>query len=99
LLLNLVQPTKQYLIKAVSYTEGELVRQLQLHEEQAFQFLYDNYSKALFTVIYQVVPDQAQAEDLLQQVFVKIWKNITTYDASKGRLFTWMLKHRPQRGY
>lgn len=31
------------------------------------------------------------AEDILQDVFVKIWKNIENYDASKGRLFTWML--------
>ena len=77
--------------KTAFNTEEELVRQLKLHDEQAFQHLYDNYSKALFTVICQLVPKQDAAEDVLQQVFIKIWKNIQSYEASKGRLFTWML--------
>ena len=68
-----------------------MVRQLKLHEEQAFQHLYENYSKSLFTVICQLVPQQDAAEDVLQQVFIKIWKNIQSYDVTKGRLFTWML--------
>ena len=62
-----------------------------MHEEQAFQHLYENYSKSLFTIICQLVPQQDAAEDLLQQVFIKIWKNIHSYDVAKGRLFTWML--------
>ena len=77
--------------KTVFNTEEELVRQLKLHEEQAFQHLYDHYSKSLFTVICQLVPQQDAAEDVLQQVFIKIWKNIQSYDVTKGRLFTWML--------
>jgi RNA polymerase sigma factor (sigma-70 family) len=79
------------LTKTVFNTEEELVRQLKLHEEQAFQHLYDHYSKSLFTVICQLVPQQDAAEDVLQQVFIKIWKNIHSYDVGKGRLFTWML--------
>jgi RNA polymerase sigma factor (sigma-70 family) len=79
------------LTKTVFNTEEELVRQLKLHEEQAFQHLYDHYSKSLFTVICQLVPQQVAAEDVLQQVFIKIWKNIHSYDVGKGRLFTWML--------
>ena len=57
----------------------------------AFNYLYDNYSGALFTVINQIVPDKDTAGDVLQEVFVNIWKKINTYDSSKGRLFTWML--------
>ncbi len=59
--------------------------------QDAFSYLYDNYSKALFGVVYAVVPNQEDAEDLLQILFVKIWKNIESYDATKGRLYTWML--------
>jgi RNA polymerase sigma factor (sigma-70 family) len=79
------------LLNPATYTEEELVARLKLHEEQAFSMLYDNYSKALFGVICQIVPQQEMAQDLLQQVFVKIWKNMESYDPSKGRLFTWML--------
>lgn len=75
----------------ITYTEAELLEGLQAHSEQAYSFLYDRYSKALFAVILQVVPQQELAEDVLQEVFVKIWQNIRSYDASKGRLYTWML--------
>ncbi len=75
----------------LSYTEFELVEALKSHDEQAFVFLYDHYSKALFTVIHAIVESKDTAEDILQEVFVKIWQHIVSYDASKGRLYTWMI--------
>lgn len=39
-----------------------------------------------------MIPGQEQAADVLQEVFVTIWKKIDLYDESKGRLFTWMLR-------
>ncbi len=79
------------LLQSSTYTEADLVEKLKGRDEQDFNHLYDNYSKSLFTIIYQIIPQQEVAEDVLQQVFVKIWKNIGMYDAAKGRLFTWML--------
>jgi RNA polymerase sigma factor (sigma-70 family) len=73
------------------HNEDELLRRLKLHEEQAYSFLYDHYSKALFIVIKQIIPQQEIAEDILQETFVKVWQNIHTYDGSRGRLYTWML--------
>ena len=77
--------------QVLTYTEAELLEGLQAHDEQAFGFLYDNYSKALFNIILQIIPQQELAEDVLQEVFVKIWQNIKSYDETKGRLYTWML--------
>ena len=57
----------------------------------AFNYLYDHYSGALFTIINQIVPDKETTGDVLQEVFINIWKKINSYDATKGRLFTWML--------
>ncbi|HET6227133.1 MAG TPA: sigma-70 family RNA polymerase sigma factor [Bacteroidia bacterium] len=74
-----------------NYTEEELVSLLKKKDTAAYGLLYDNYSGALFGVISRVVNVEEIAEDILQDVFVKIWKNIENYDASKGRLFTWML--------
>jgi RNA polymerase sigma-70 factor (ECF subfamily) len=51
-----------------------------------------HYRGALFNIILQVVPQTETAADVLQEVFVQIWKNIEKYDEEKGRLFTWMLK-------
>jgi RNA polymerase sigma factor (sigma-70 family) len=79
------------LTQVLTYTEAELLEGLQAHDEQAFGFLYDHYSKALFNIILPIIPQQELAEDVLQEVFVKIWQNIKSYDASKGRLYTWML--------
>lgn len=74
-----------------TYSEFELVTLLQKRQEKAFGYLYDNYSGALFGIVNAIVTDREIANDVLQNVFVNIWKKIDTYDSSKGRLFTWML--------
>ena len=74
---------------ALKYTEFELVDLLKQHQQSAFSYLYDNYSAALYGIILSIVPDRDLANDVLQEVFVKVWKQITTYDETKGKLFTW----------
>ncbi|GAC1433077.1 MAG: sigma-70 family RNA polymerase sigma factor [Chitinophagaceae bacterium] len=74
-----------------TYTETELLAALKAHDEQAYSFLYDHYSKALFALILQIIPQHTHAEDVLQDVFIKIWQNIHSYDATKGRLYTWII--------
>jgi RNA polymerase sigma factor (sigma-70 family) len=73
------------------YTEEELVSLLLRQNDQAFSYLYNNYSPALYGIINQIVPDKDIAADVLQDVFINIWKKISFYDENKGRLFTWML--------
>lgn len=72
-------------------SEDDLVALLRKEPATGISMLYDNYSSALFGIILRIIEEQEIAEDLLQEVFVKIWKNIQSYDKSKGRLFTWML--------
>ncbi len=64
---------------------------LKKRDESGFRYLYDHYSAALNGVILQIIPDQDIANDVLQEVFVNIWKRMESYDPAKGRLFTWML--------
>ena len=45
----------------------------------------------MYGVIYNLIKNKEEAEDVLQEVFVKIWNNIDSYNESKGRLYTWML--------
>lgn len=68
-----------------------MLQALQAHDEAAFGFLYDAYSKALYSVILGIIPHTETAEDVLQEVFVRIWQSIGSYDPAKGRLYTWML--------
>ncbi len=64
---------------------------LKAKDQQSFSYLYDNYAGALYSIVLQVVPDKDLASDVLQEVFVNIWRKIESYDSAKGRLFTWML--------
>jgi len=77
--------------ETLKYTEPELIDLLKLRQQTAFSYLYDNYASALYGIIVSIVPDRELANDVLQEAFVKIWKQVSTYDASKGRLFTWMM--------
>jgi RNA polymerase sigma-70 factor, ECF subfamily len=79
------------LARRVQIAENELVGLLRSGSEKGFHILYDNYSAALYGVIGRMVENKELAEDLLQECFVKIWNNISMYDESKGRLFTWMI--------
>lgn len=72
-------------------TQEELLPLVLKKDDKAFTILYDMYSKNLYGVIYNLIKDREEAEDVLQEVFVKIWKNIDSYNESKGRFFTWIL--------
>jgi len=75
----------------LTYTEQELVSLLRNRDNKAYAYLYDHYASALNSIILQIVNDAELANDVLQEVFVNIWRRIEQYDAGKGRLFTWML--------
>ena len=72
------------------YTEAGLTDALKKHDDEAFQYLYNNYKGALFSVICQIISDKENAVDVLQEAFILAWKNIDKYDPAKGRLFTWL---------
>lgn len=72
-------------------SEEGLVTALQRKERSALEYLYDHYSGALLGVISRIIKKEDLAEEILQDVFLKVWERIDTYDSSKGKLFTWML--------
>ena len=74
-----------------TYTEFELVLLLKNNNREAFEYLYDRYSPALFGIILKIVKDEEKAADVMQDSFLKIWKNMGNYNSEKGSLFTWIL--------
>jgi RNA polymerase sigma factor (sigma-70 family) len=80
------------LLPANKYSEEELVYALQTKNEDGFTYLYNNYSGALYNVVNSIIPQADIAADVLQEVFVKIYRKIDSYDASKSRLYTWMVQ-------
>lgn len=70
---------------------SQLAERLAKKEREVIDEIYHRFAPALLGMIMKLIPDQAAAEDVLQESFVKIWQNGDRYDAGKGRLFTWML--------
>ncbi|GHE51253.1 MULTISPECIES: sigma-70 family RNA polymerase sigma factor [Roseivirga] len=71
--------------------ESELVLRLKDRDKNAMAYLYDKYSAALLGVASRIIKDDDISEEVLQDVFMKIWNKIDQYDASRGRFFTWMM--------
>jgi RNA polymerase sigma factor (sigma-70 family) len=72
------------------YTEVALVTALKKYDNQAYTYLYSHYRGALYNIICQFTSNKEDANDILQDIFFKIWKNIDKYNPEKGRLFTWL---------
>jgi RNA polymerase sigma factor (sigma-70 family) len=73
------------------YSEAELVSALKKGDGKGYAYLYRHYQGALHFHLHQFIPASPLAEDVLQEVFLTIFKNIDKYDPEKSRLFTWML--------
>jgi RNA polymerase sigma-70 factor (ECF subfamily) len=71
--------------------EPELIKRLKSKDKQALEYLYDHYSAAIFGAILRIVQKESVAEEVLQDVFLKIWDRFENYDSAKGKLFTWMV--------
>jgi RNA polymerase sigma-70 factor (ECF subfamily) len=69
----------------------ELILQLKKQNEVAFSQIYDMYSENIFGIINNIVKDVEIAEEVLQDVFIKVWNKSDSYSADKGRFFTWLL--------
>jgi RNA polymerase sigma-70 factor (ECF subfamily) len=75
----------------ITLSENELVHAILLKDKNGAEALYDMYSSSLYGVIFRIVQHEEIAEDLLQDTFIRIWNSFSSYDVSKGRLFTWMV--------
>ena len=71
--------------------QDQLIQRLKQQDRTAIGELYDAYNGALFGVVLRIVQSRELAEQVLQDTFLKAWRNAASYDATKGRLFTWLL--------
>lgn len=69
-----------------------LLRRVSAGDESAIGEIYDLYNKYLFTTIYFILKNEAEAEDVLQEVFFLIWDKIDTYDERLGNPISWMTR-------
>ncbi len=70
--------------------DAALLAQVQRGDEYAMASLFDRYSKVVYSVALRVLRDPASAEDVLQEVFMQIWRNPGGFVAARGSLGGWL---------
>ena len=71
--------------------DDELMRGLAAGRIEALEQLYDRYSSLVFSVSLRVLYDWQLAEDVTQDVFVRLWQRPESYDPTRGRLLSWLM--------
>jgi len=69
----------------------ELMQGIQAEDPEALSQLYDRYNGILKALILRVVHNEAEAEDLLQEIFMEIWNQAKNFSAQKGKPLGWMV--------
>lgn len=72
--------------------EDQLIKSILAKDKSALSLLYDKYSHLLNGEIYRIVSDERLSSEILQEVFIKVWTGISTYNSRNERFFTWLLK-------
>lgn len=85
----MTQPTQQVLNERDASLRA-LLAHVALGDRRAFAQLYQASSAFLFGIILRINKDRAQAEDLLQETFVNVWKSAQSFDAQRSQPLTWM---------
>jgi RNA polymerase sigma-70 factor, ECF subfamily len=76
-------------LKGVS-TDSALVSAIRSGDGSALASLYDRYSSVVYSVSLRVLGDTGAAEDVLQDVFMQLWRNPSAFDSSRGNLGPWL---------
>ena len=67
-----------------------LIARIRSGDQQAMSELYDRYAKVVYSVGLRILQDATAAEDVLQDIFLQLWRNPDAFDASRGSLAAWL---------
>jgi RNA polymerase sigma-70 factor (ECF subfamily) len=70
--------------------DAALIARIRAGDQTAMADLYDRYARVVYGVALRVLADTAAAEDVVQEVFLQLWRNPQAYDAKRGRLAPWL---------
>ncbi len=72
-------------------SDVELLHAVARGDEEALARLYDQYRVILFSVLVRILKSREEAEDVLQEVFLQVWRRAKDFDQSRGKPFTWLV--------
>ena len=70
--------------------DGELLSAIARGDRQAYRALYERYAPILLGLLSRILGDRGEAEDVLQEVFLQIWKKAGDFDERRGRALHWL---------
>lgn len=71
--------------------DEDLVGLVEGGNPDAFELLYDRHARVAFSLAFRLLGDRTEAEDLVQDAFLSIWKRSASYSPSRGSVRTWLL--------
>jgi len=72
-------------------SDSDLIHAVARGDELALAACYDRYRLILFGLILRILHDREEAEDVLQEVFLQVWRRAGDFDEARGRAFTWLV--------
>jgi len=69
----------------------ELMQSVSHNKETAVSELFDRFGSLIFRMAYQSMPTRSEAEDAVQEIFVRLWRTADRYDPRKAALVTWVM--------
>jgi RNA polymerase sigma factor (sigma-70 family) len=92
-----VQKSREIPLFTEEISDDTLIQALALGVLWSLEVLYQRYSRLLYSIAYRMVADHQIAEDLLQEAFVSVWQNASSYSAKSGAVQSWLvaiMRHR-----
>ncbi|PYY16721.1 MAG: RNA polymerase subunit sigma-24 [Acidobacteria bacterium] len=71
-------------------TDSMLISRVRAGDEDALAALHDRYAQVVYSVALRVLGETTQAEDILQEIFLQLWRNPQTFDSNRGSLGAWL---------
>ncbi|MBH0230847.1 RNA polymerase sigma factor [Halobacillus yeomjeoni] len=75
----------------MSNRDAELYQKMIDGDKQSLEALYDKYEKLLYSFVIKLSSDETLAEEVLQEVFIKLWTQKAKYDNTKGKFSSWLV--------
>ena len=70
---------------------SDLIEGLQKRDPAALAAVYDRYGQVVYSLFLRITRDQSAAEDLVQELFIRVWNNARQFNAARGSLSVWIL--------
>src|ERR1700719_1416835 len=88
---NVRMPAAAPILEPGAPTDLELMHGIQAEDPEALSQLYDRYNGIIKALILRVIHNEAEADDLLQEIFMEIWNQAKNFSPQKGKPLGWMV--------